>query len=243
MDPIKEAQANLEALRKNPYPGRGIVIGKRQNGAVVMISWIMGRSVNSRNRVYSHDGNGRVYTEAANPAKMKDPSLIIYNAMDETGGSYIVSNGEQTDIVHSTNSQIGWAMLVRNYKYEPDAPNSTPRITGLYSRRAGTEIEMAIHRKSPFSDAVIASSFFYPEMEPGFGRFLTTYAGDGNPLPSFVGDPFLVIIPRDLSLEHIAECYRASLAPENFVALAAKEIDSRKSRSEVCILNRFTRVA
>ena len=243
MDPIKEAQANLEALGKNPYPGRGIVIGKRKGGNIIMISWIMGRSENSRNRVYSHDGAGRVYTEAANPATMKDPSLIIYNAMDEANGAYVVSNGVQTDIVHSANSQIGWVMFERDYKYEPDAPNFTPRITGLFNRWNRTGIEMAIHRRSPFSDAVIASCFFYPEMEPGFGRCLTTYTGDGNPLPSFVGEPFLVIIPRDLSLEHLAECYRASLTAENFVALAAKEIDPQTGRSEVHIVNRFTKVA
>jgi IMP cyclohydrolase len=207
-----------------------------------MISWIMGRSENSRNRVYSHDGKGRVFTEAADPSKMTDPSLIIYNAMVEVNGTFVVSNGVQTDLVHSITNEIGWSMLEHGYKYEPDAPNFTPRITGLYNRFKDL-VEMSIHRKSPFSDAVIASSFFYPDLEPGFGRCLTTYSGDGDPLPPFEGEPFLVIIPPDLSLEHLAECYRHSLSTENFVALAVKEIEPQTGVSEVFIINRFEKVA
>jgi hypothetical protein len=236
------AIANIKTLEKNPYPGRGIIIGKQTDEKIIMISWIMGRSENSRNRVYCHDDHGRVYTEAADPTKMKDPSLIIYNAMDEANGTYVVSNGAQTDLVKQAGGSIEQKMVEHGFQYEPDAPNYTPRITGLYNRKNKCEIEMAMHRKSPFSDAVILSSFFYPAMELGYGRCLTTYTGDGNPLPAFEGEPFLVPIPTDFNLSVIAQIYRKTLNAENFVALAAKEINVKTDQSRVVVLNRFKQI-
>ena len=130
----KTAILNLSRLSSNPYPGRGIVIGTSEDGLhAVQIYWIMGRSENSRNRIFSIDG-GRLFTEAADPAKVKDPSLIIYNAMNEYRGNFIVSNGNQTDTVFKglrMDASVALRNILVDRQYEPDAPNFTPRITGV----------------------------------------------------------------------------------------------------------------
>src|SRR3989344_9010106 len=127
-----EAETNLFALSRNPYPGRGIITGLDETGEyLVQVYWIMGRSENSRNRVFGCDDGGRLFTEPVDPSKVKDPKLIIYNAMRESAEYYVVSNGDQTDtVIDSTYADFSGALM--ELEYEPDAPNFTPRISGLW---------------------------------------------------------------------------------------------------------------
>jgi IMP cyclohydrolase len=239
-------QDNLARLALNPYPGRGIIIGTDDIGRrAIQVYWIMGRSKNSRNRVFACDG-GRLYTEAADPAKMEDPSLVIYNAMDEVDGCFVVSNGDQTDLVIETLEEDRGSSLhdaLIEERYEPDAPNFTPRITGICELIGGVCYnELAILRQSDLLNEKCVRFFYkFFEINPGIGFCLTTYQGDGEPLPAFVGEPYPV--PLVGEPEHILETYWQSLNPENLVALAVKAIDFGTEQSKIAIRNRFEKVA
>ena len=191
---MQTAQKNLESLRANPYPGRGICVGLDQSGHwVYQVYWIMGRSANSRNRIFVTNG-GELRTAAADPSRMKDPSLVIYNAMRELPMLYIATNGDQTDTIYNEVS-IGHgtfceALMTR--MYEPDAPNFTPRISVITDLRGGVASEISIIRKSPWSDAADHFFFRYRALPKGAGYTITTYKGDGDPLPSFDGEPYLL---------------------------------------------------
>lgn len=238
------AMNNLAQLAKNTYPGRGLIIGQSpENRAIIQVYWIMGRSDNSRNRVFKHQG-GRLYTEAANPAAMKDPSLIIYNAMDELPGQgeFVVSNGDQTDTVilallDSPQTTLRDALI--NRVYEPDAPNFTPRLTGLCSishNRCLTQISILWKPKQ--GDNTDRTHFIFRDIDLplGLGLCVTTYTGDGDPLPSFLGPPYLM--PIDDSIDEMAETYWDALNEANRVALAVKSIDIATGRSEITYINR-----
>lgn len=242
-----EATRNLVRLSQNVYPGRGIVIGTSGNGShIVQIYWIMGRSENSRNRVFLTD-SGRVFTAPADWAKMKDPSLIIYNAMNEIDECYVVSNGDQTDTVMSylyTNriARLGFALSKR--AFEPDAPNFTPRITGLCIREAKGKYraELSLLRRSELcADECERSYYEYSGIMPGFGFCVTTYDSDGDPLPAFAGSPFPV--PLIGSIEEIAHNFWGILNQFNRVAIAVKFICMyRQQATQVVVINRFTQV-
>jgi IMP cyclohydrolase len=252
MDCSKEAQKNLEWLRGNIYPGRGLVMGMDETGEnLVQIYWIMGRSENSRNRVFSHEA-GRVFTEAADPAKVKDPSLIIYNAMCESHAVVpkygyrfcAVSNGCQTDaIIHQCDEEAPLTSAMAKFHYEPDAPNFTPRISGLCKvNGVGTySAEMSILRKSPWTDDCDRAHYTYFHIAPGFGYCLTTYLGDGDPLPSFHGEPLLMpIIGSEIAIMAI---YWDALNKNNRVSLVVKIIPISGGPSKVHIVNRFEKAA
>jgi IMP cyclohydrolase-like protein. len=244
MDPMNEAQTNLEALRKNPYPGRGIVVGMDETGKyIIQVCWIMGRSDNSRNRVYDHNYRGHVFTEAADPSKMKDPSLIIYNAMDECGDCYAVSNGKQTDDVVERADIEGLLNVLKaeDYIYEPDKPNFTPRITAITRLDELPHTEIAILAKSRWGDECDRYFYEYDRHFPGLGFCLTTYTSDGNPLPPFRGEPYLLPLIGDW--ETAADTLWAALDPDNRVALAIKMINIKSGVSEIDITNRFRKVA
>ncbi|MEX1112153.1 MAG: IMP cyclohydrolase [Candidatus Andersenbacteria bacterium] len=229
------AQANLTALSRNPYPGRGIVVGLDETSDfMVQIYWIMGRSENSRNRVFKVDMMGRLYTEAADEAKMSNPSLVIYNAMREVGLYFIVSNGDQTDTVAESWS-LDLNQALRGRIYEPDAPNFTPRITALSSLRK--HFQLSILRKSRFGDG--CDRLLYEcAPYPGFGYCITTYAGDGDPLPSFCGDP--LVMPLRGGPEDILDTYWSALNEANRVSLAVKFIERKSGRSYTHIANKYT---
>jgi hypothetical protein len=241
--PQDAAQRNLdERIRRNSYPGRGLVLGMDEAGDhLVQAYWIMGRSANSRNRVFCADG-GSVWTEAADPAKMQDPALIIYNAMRELTGVYIVSNGDQTDTIFQTLAHGGTfeqALSTRNH--EPDAPNYTPRISGVFDLRSGAPIaKLSVIKASPFGHAASVRCYFQVDrFAPGLGHAVTTYLGDGKPLPSFEGEPFLLPLTGDA--EKIADLLWAALNPENRVALAVKTIAPLSGNSRVVLRNRFAK--
>lgn len=240
MDLERLARENMRRLKENKYPGRGIIVGLDETGEnMIQMYWIMGRSENSRNRVFGVGENGRVFTEAADPAKVKDPSLIIYNAMlevrDTSETVYLVSNGHQTDSIESTIfGGMSPVERIRCWKYEPDAPNFTPRITTVSSWKKGTW--MSVLRKSPWSDACDHNLFELHELGKGFGHCITTYLGDGDPLPAFQGEPLL--LPLMGTAEAIAEQYWETLNAGNKVALVVKFIP-KSGPSHLVIKNRL----
>jgi hypothetical protein len=241
MNSEKKATMNFEQhLNNNPYPGRGLVIGKSdadQNW--VIIYWIMGRTPNSRNRRFVSDA-GVLRTEPVDLSKVKDPSLIIYEAMLELPNCYIVSNGDQTRTIYEgIQKGIPFPETLAEREREPDAPNFTPRISGMisFTDKKGA-ISLSILKANPIDPGYTDRYFYQPSLpQPGFGFGLTTYQGDGDPLPSFVGDPLL--LPCQGSAEKILETYWQALDAENRVSLAIKEIQSNGQGSRILIKNQF----
>lgn len=238
------AWQNLAKLAKNPYPGRVIVIGRLSDEIMIQLYAIMGRSENSRNRRFVQDGN-IVRTEAIDPAKVEDPSLIIYNAMREWcgdifGDSFIVSNGHQTDTIYDNLAQNAYSFPASQmeWSFEPDEPNYTPRISAM-TRMDGTAMISTLTR-GPDGECQ-RTLYEYDAIPAGYGYCVHTYAGDGNPLPSFLERPYLIPLVRT-SLEGIAEQFWHTLNAENRVALVAKQINTNAGADEemttVHIINR-----
>ena len=213
-------------MRGNAYPGRGIVIGKSQDGKKAVAAYfIMGRSENSRNRIFVEDGQG-IRTQAFDPAKMTDPSLVIYAPVRVLGNKTIVTNGDQTDTIYEgMDEQMTFEQTLRSRTFEPDAPNYTPRISGILHIEDGSfHFAMSILRSdNGRPDRCLRYTFAYEDPAPGEGRFIHTYQGDGDPLPSYEGEPRLVGIPDDL--EEFAGRIWDSLDKDNKVALFVRFID------------------
>jgi len=231
------AERNLtQHIAENVYPGRGIVLGRNEENSWIVIYWIMGRSSNSRNRIFTHV-NGILCTEAADPSLLEDPSLIIYNVMRDVDQRIVVTNGSHTDTICDGLAQ-GESFYTALYseKHEPDAPNYTTRISGIIEP---TTSSMALSRitKSDFS-AEHSTHFYYryTEIPPGYGYCLTTYMGDGNPLPAFEGDPILV--PLEGDAERIANFYWQKLNQDNRISLFVRELES-SGENRLKIINRF----
>lgn len=230
-------------VARNPYPGRGLVMGRAEREpAWLQVYWIMGRSPNSRNRVFVAAG-GELRTEAADPARVSDPSLIIYEAMLELPGVFLVSNGDQTRTafeVMEAGGRFEDALEMR--EREPDAPNFTPRISGLIDLRlGGAAFAFSILKANPAEPSLTDRSTYRPAPPaPGFGLCLTTYQGDGNPLPPFRGEPLW--LPLAGSADHVADAYWDALDCDNRVALAVKEIPATGGASRIVLRNRFRRV-
>ncbi|MDH4121437.1 MAG: IMP cyclohydrolase [Deltaproteobacteria bacterium] len=241
------ARKNLEDLAANPYPGRGIVLGMLADGRPVQLYWLMGRSDNSRNRVLEAQPRGVLRTRAADPAKLTDPSLVIYTAMRELPGRYLVTNGDHTDSLHDGISHgLGFAEALAGRVHEPDGPNWTPRIAGEIQIAPGLEgnrVKKAIGRlmvikADPFDSSRSMRGFFQvDQLVPGFGWMVTTYQGDGNPLPSFEGGPKLVAL--DGGPEDILAGFWQRLNAENRIALALKIIEA-DGGANIRLKNRFT---
>lgn len=190
-----------QLLSSNPYPGRGIVLGRSADGMHAFLAYfIMGRSANSRNRIFVQQ-DGALFTQAADPAQMEDASLIIYAPVRPFMESLIVSNGDQTDtILQHLQAGQSFEEALRTRTFEPDAPNYTPRISGLLNLCFdGFSYTLSI-LKSADGDAASVQRFFYeyPQPLPGQGHFIHTYTGDGDPLPAFCGEPVPVAMPGDL---------------------------------------------
>lgn len=235
------AFTNLSALIMNPYPGRGLIIGLDEIGEnFLQVYWIMGRSPGSRNRILVDKGDGRLETELADHSKKPaDTSLIIYCAMAEMQNAYAVSNGHQTEEVLRV-SAFGFHMdALMQWDYEPDAPNFTPRITSSFIVRPGGRniAEISIIKKAPFSEGNIRQIYRYEDFMPGLGFCVTTYLGDGNPLPSFTGEPYPLPLEGDPVL--VAQRYWRDLDDENKVALAVKAINLKSKASSIYIINKF----
>ena len=173
----------LDLLRNNPYTGRGIVVGKDR-----IYYFIMGRSENSRNRVFVPTEDG-IRTEAHDPAKLSDPSLIIYHPVRAMGDSLIVTNGDQTDTIRDMGC---FRKALKTREYEPDCPNYTPRISALC--RADGSFELSILKRQ--DGRCLREFFSYEGCDEGMGYFISTYQGPGDPLPSFAGEPIPVTMPE-----------------------------------------------
>jgi hypothetical protein len=232
------AMSNILALTENMYPGRLIVLGMDQTGDfVVMVYVVTGRSEKSRNRVLSFDEYGRVYTEAPDPTKMTDPKLVIYNAMLENHGFFVVSNGAQTDRVAAARS----CGVMTEFDYEPDAPHFTPRITGVCNIFDGRceGFGLSIIRKSRFGSWCDRVAYSYEKIGNGFGFGISTYSGDGNPLPSFMDTPHL--LPLRGSIVDIRDSYWSASGP-NRVALAVKFIPLAGGKSTITAISELKKV-
>lgn len=237
--PIEQIAAfNMEELRLNPYPGRGIVMGFNQEGdQAIQVYWVMGRSDNSRNRVLVRQGDV-VKTEPFDISKVKDPTLIIYVAMRVVDGRHLVSNGDQTDSVAEVIKNGGtFEEGLRARTYEPDTPNFTPRITGEYFPASRLPFSISIIRKNPSGDPDPIRTLQSYGPERGIGRCIHTYRGDGNPLPSFDLDPYPVILRG--SVNQIAQTYWNLLNPGNRVALIVKGISTTTGEVSFSIINQL----
>jgi IMP cyclohydrolase len=232
--------ADLEKiLREVSYPGRGITIGRSADGKKAVIAYfIMGRSSNSRNRVFVTEGDG-IRTEAFDPSKMEDPSLIIYAPVRVLGNKTIVTNGDQTDTIYEgLDRQMTFEQSLRTREFEPDAPNYTPRISGVLHVEAGRyNFAMSI-LKSDDGDpsACLRQTFAYDNPKAVVGRFIHTYQCDGNPLPSFEGEPAAVELKGCINC--VTKAIWNSLNEDNKVSLFVRFIDIETGEYETRIVNK-----
>lgn len=223
-------------LSSNTYPGRGIILGKTADGKYArMLYFIMGRSENSRNRVFSYTDDG-IRTEAFDPAKLEDPSLIIYHPVRFWNGKAIVTNGDQTDTVWEYfKAGHGFRHGLRTRTFEPDGPNFTPRISGVIHENGA--IELSILKSDDGDDACCCRHFYsYDVPKAGIGRFISTYKHDGSPLPSFEGEPIAVSVDGDF--EAFAQSVWDSLNADNKVSLYACDIDLATGEKTQKIFNK-----
>lgn len=228
-------------LSENSYPGRGIVLGVSPGGAAVAAYFIMGRSENSRNRVFT-EKDGGIITEAADPAKMRDPSLIIYAPVRVLGDETIVTNGDQTDTIFEFMADgRTFESALRTRTFEPDSPNYTPRISGILSKNDdGFFYKLAI-LKSNNGNPDCVQRFFFEYVQPvtGEGHFIHTYDTDSDPLPSFSGEPVLVAIEGDI--DTFGETLWRSLNDDNKVSLFVRYIFP-DGAAETRIYNKYDKI-
>ncbi|EOS73595.1 hypothetical protein C819_03651 [Lachnospiraceae bacterium 10-1] len=228
-----------QELKENAYPGRGIVMGKSPDGKKAVTAYfIMGRSGNSRNRIFAVEGEG-IRTEAFDPSKLEDPSLIIYAPVRVLNNKTIVTNGDQTDTVYDgMKAGITFEQSLRCREFEPDAPNFTPRISGMMQLEGGKyDYFMSILKSNNGNpDACNRYTYTYENPVAGEGHFIHTYMHDGNPLPSFEGEPKLVGISDDI--EEFTDMIWNSLNEENKVSLFVRYIDIATGQYETRIMNK-----
>ncbi len=226
-------------LSENAYPGRGIVIGKSADARAAVIAYfIMGRSTNSRNRVFVTEGDG-IRTQCHDPAKMQDPSLVIYAPVRVLGHRTIVTNGDQTDTIYDgLKGGLTFEQALRSREFEPDGPNYTPRISGLVSVADGNfNYFLSILKSNNGNpDACHRFTFSYENPAAGQGHFIHTYMHDGNPLPSFQGEPKPVELSG--SIDEFTGQLWESLNQENKVSLFVRYIDLADGSFRTRIMNK-----
>ena len=226
-------------LRENSYPGRGIVIGRSADGENAVIAYfIMGRSENSRNRVFKKTGDG-IITEAFDPSKMSDPSLIIYAPVRRAGDVTVVTNGDQTDTICEYLLRGGsFEEALRTRTFEPDAPNFTPRISGMVTPEAdGFSYRLSILKSCRGNPASVERFFWeYAQPLPGEGRFIHTYRCDGSPIPSFEGEPEPVALAG--GIDAFAAQLWENLNQDNKVSLFVRYIRLSDGREETRIFKK-----
>ncbi len=225
-------------IQDNAYVGRGIVIGKSADGKKAAVAYfIMGRSANSRNRVFTLRDNA-LFTEPFDASKVEDPSLIIYAALREYQNKLIVTNGDQTDTIYEglQNGESFSAALTRR-EFEPDKPNFTPRISGMLTFAEGDfTYEMSILKSADAEGAACCRyTFAYPAL-PGLGHFLHTYVCDGNPIPTFQGEPERVAIPDDI--DAFTNDLWDALNADNKISLYVRYIDLKTGEAEDRLINK-----
>ena len=234
-----EIKSLASTLNENSYPGRGIVIGRSQDGkSAVTAYFIMGRSVNSRNRVFKEYEQG-IRTEAFDISKLSDPSLIIYAPVRVLGDTTIVTNGDQTDTVYDLMAEgKTFEESLRTREFEPDEPNYTPRISGIMNVKDGNyDFAMSILKSQDGNpEYCIRNTFAYPGCPAGEGRFIHTYMGDGNPLPSFEGEPEKVDVIGNI--DEFTKLVWDNLNEDNKVSLFVRYIDIATGEYETRIINK-----
>ena len=235
---IYEIAELSELLSTNTYPGRGIVIGKSEDGKKAVFAYfIMGRSENSRNRVFT-EKDGAVYTEPYDYAKVSDPSLIIYAAIRKIGNKLIVTNGDQTDTIYDFIAKgEDMRAALRTREFEPDSPNFTPRISGVIDFADGDfSYDMSI-LKSADAEGTACNRFFYEYSAiAGLGHFIHTYVTDGNPIPTFQGEPERVKIPSDIDV--FTKTIWDNLNENNKISLYVSYTDLASGKSETRLINK-----
>lgn len=226
-------------LQSNAYPGRGIVIGRSADGTKAVAAYfIMGRSVNSRNRIFVEDGEG-IRTQAFDPSKLVDPSLIIYAPVRVLGNKTIVTNGDQTDTIYEgMDKQLTFEQSLRCRTFEPDAPNYTPRISGvMHIENNGYNYALSILKSDNGNpDSCNRYTFAYENCQAGEGHFIHTYECDADPLPSFEGEPKLVAVPDDI--DGFTDMLWKSLNEDNKVSLFVRYINIADGTYETRIVNK-----
>lgn len=234
-----EMRSIAKQLQENSYPGRGIIIGRTSDGSKAVTAYfIMGRSENSRNRVFVEDGEG-IRTQAYNPSKLEDPSLIIYAPVRVLGNKTIVTNGDQTDTIYDQmDRQMTFEQSLRCREFEPDGPNYTPRISGIMHVENGKyNYAMSILKSSDGDPSGCNRyTFAYENPKAGEGHFIHTYMYDGDPLPSFEGEPKRIAVPDDI--EEFTKLLWNSLNEENKVSLFVRYIDIETGAHETTITNK-----
>lgn len=235
-----EKKVLSQELSATTYPGRGIVIGKTADGThAVTAYFIMGRSVNSRNRVFVEDGDG-IRTQAFDPSKLSDPSLIIYAPVRVLGNKTIVTNGDQTDTIYELmDKQMTFEQALRTREFEPDGPNYTPRISGIMHIEDGKYNYAMSILKSDNGDPAGCNryTFAYENPKAGEARFIHTYMQDGDPLPSFEGEPTWVELP-DADIDTLTNLIWESLNEDNKVSLFVRYINIADGTYESRIVNK-----
>lgn len=225
-----------DRIKNNPYVGRGIIIGKSEDGKnAVFAYFIMGRSENSRNRVFVENGD-EVTIYPYDPSKVEDPSLIIYSPIKKVGSDVIVTNGDQTDTVEEFLLKgDNFINALKTREFEPDAPNFTPRISGILHFDNGFTYEMSILKSADEKGSACNRYFFDYNALKGLGHFIHTYVTDGNPLPTFLGEPERVVIPNDI--DAFAEEIWTNLDSQNKIALHVRYIDLQSGDVECVTYN------
>lgn len=227
-----------ELIRDNSYVGRGIVAGKSMDGKKAALAYfIMGRSANSRNRIFT-EKNGEVFTEPYDASKVEDPSLIIYAAIRSIGGSVIVTNGDQTDTIYEgIEKGISFSEALTAREFEPDKPNYTPRISAILNLGKDFTYQMSI-LKSADAEGTACNryTFDYAPLN-GIGHFIHTYVCDGNPIPTFQGEPERVIIPDDI--DEFTNTLWGALNEDNKISLYVIYIDLETGKEDNRLINKY----
>ena len=234
---VYEVKSMGERLEGNAYPGRGIVLGVTPDGTKAVAAYfIMGRSVNSRNRVFVPEPDG-IRTEAYDPSQMKDPHLIIYHPVREAGQGLIVTHGDQTDTIWGFLSRgESWESALRTRQFEDDGPNWTPRISGLQAGDGSYKLSI-LKAADPEGTACARFFYEYPAIS-GLGHFLHTYVCDGNPvIPTFQGEPERVAIPQDM--ESFVEMLWNNLNEDNKISLFVRYTDLATGEYRQKVINRY----
>ena len=231
-----------EELGSSAYPGRGIIIGKSADGKKAVTAYfIMGRSENSRNRVFVEDGQG-IRTQAFDPSKMSDPHLIIYAPVRVLGNKTIVTNGDQTDTIYDLmDKQQTFEQALRTRTFEDDAPNFTPRISGIiHAENGGMNFAMSILKSAEGNgDSCQRYTFAYADPLCGRAKFIHTYSGEGDPLPSFEGEPKTLELP-DIDIDSLTKLIWENLNEDNKVSLFVRYIDLADNSYVSRIINKNT---
>lgn len=228
-------------LSGNEYPGRGICIGVTPDGKQALIGYfIMGRSANSRNRVFAPIEGG-IETRAADPAKLEDPHLIIYNPVLTLGDEHIVTNGDQTNTIYDAIQQGGsFESGLRTRTFEDDGPNWTPRISGIVNAHSGAYKLSILKSADGNGDSVQRYFFEYGQPVAGEGHFISTYKCNGSPIPSFEGEPLRVAMPDSATV--FAQMLWTSLNEDNKVSLFVRCIDLESGRAGDILYNKYSEV-